>query len=324
MQTFAKLGFRRLGDKLSPDSDGRYAFTNLPDGEYIVYSNGIGYGTSRAAASIGNGNRSISLDFPLKRGADVLLTIRDAEGNDLERPFCMTAGFQFGFTGRVVGLNAGAQDFVAWAPDHAVGIKNAVELTPGEPTPVDFVLPRAAVTRLRFVDPAGNPITGVRVAVPLAGHDLQVILASARGGQGLPIRESGADGIVVVAGATAGPCRVTAKKSGFALFDDKVELPKGGGEVDVELRPADTSFRMRVRITGINTGGQADLLDLRAGDVILSYGGVEISAVRDLQTAIKAAAGIQEIPLALERDGKRIEVKVASGVLGITLEEFEE
>jgi hypothetical protein len=324
LRTFNDLGFRRLQDRLSPDADGRYAFTNLPDGEYTLFASGIGYGITRGSASISRGNRDVTLDFALKRGAEIMLTFRDADGNDLDHAVCMTGAVQFRFTGKVVGFTAGAQDFLAWAPDHAVVIKKAVKLEPDEPAPVDFVLPRAAVTRLRFVDPDGNPLRGVRVSVPKEGHDLQKVLASARKGEGISFRESGADGVVVVAGAEAGPCRVTAKMSGFALFDDEVKLPEGGGKVDVELLPADTSFRLKVRVSGVNPGGQADVLGLRLGDVVVTCAGKEISAVRDLQAAIRAASESGKIPLVVERSGKRIEVEVASGVLGVTLEEFEE
>jgi hypothetical protein len=323
-RVFAELGFPRLHDRMSPDPNGRYAFTNLPDGEYVMFANGFGYGVCRGRASIGPGSRDVTFDFPMKQGAAILLTVRDAEGNDLEGCLTMTGGILFGFTGRVEGFTVGKQDFMAWAPGHAIVIKRDVELTPGDPNPIDFVLPPAAVTRVCFVDPDGKPQEGVRVSVMRGDQDLQAVMASLRRGDPTPFQESGADGVVVVAGATAGPCRIAAKKDGFAVFDEEVELPAGGGEVSVTLLPAETSFRRGVRITGVSPGGQADLLELRVGDEIVSYDGAEVASLRELQAAMLEAIGKPKVPLVLRRDGERIEVEVTSGVLGVTLEEFEE
>ncbi|MHC4471323.1 MAG: PDZ domain-containing protein, partial [Planctomycetota bacterium] len=97
-------------------------------------------------------------------------------------------------------------------------------------------------------------------------------------------------------------------------------------EISVALEPAETEFVWRLRIARVNPGGQADRLGLLPGDVLLAYEGVEIHSLAGLTGAIESAKqeGLAAASLALERDGKRFEVKVAPGVLGVRLEEFED
>ena len=49
-----------------------------------------------------------------------------------------------------------------------------------------------------------------------------------------------------------------------------------------------------------------------------------IETVRDLQKAIEEASEGGKVPLVITREGERIELTVAPGVLGLTLEEVEE
>ena len=64
----------------------------------------------------------------------------------------------------VSGFTPGKQDFIAYAPGHEFQLKKDVELTPGDPTPIDFVLAPAPVTRVLFQDPEERPVEGVRVS----------------------------------------------------------------------------------------------------------------------------------------------------------------
>ncbi|MFP4058183.1 MAG: S1C family serine protease [Candidatus Brocadiia bacterium] len=53
---------------------------------------------------------------------------------------------------------------------------------------------------------------------------------------------------------------------------------------------------------------------IREGDVVVAYGGEEMASARDLQAAVLRTAPGTEVPVALERDGRRVEVRVRVGL----------
>src|SRR5262249_24273727 len=66
-------------------------------------------------------------------------------------------------------------------------------------------------------------------------------------------------------------------------------------------------------LTLVVPGGAAQAAKLRAGDVLLSYNGVQLQTLNDLQTV---AAG-KDIPAQLWRDGAVLDVKLPPGKLGV-------
>jgi S1-C subfamily serine protease len=70
----------------------------------------------------------------------------------------------------------------------------------------------------------------------------------------------------------------------------------------------------RVVIAGLSGRGPAARADLRQGDVVLSVGGMEVSGLAGLFRKIwsMGQAGV-EVPMTVSRDGKPLELRVASG-----------
>ncbi len=298
----------------------------IPPGEYVMFANGVAYAPLRRVATISADTPEAEVDFPLDLGSAVDIQVMDLEGHPLESPIWAVHGIRCGLVGEVGGLRAGTHDFIAFAPGHEAQIRRGVVFEPGKPTVLRFRLAPAAVTKLVFRDELGKPVRGVRVSVPQDGGDLQTIAATFIRERGLPFRESGMDGVVEIHGARAGPIRVVAKKSGYALHDRAVVLKEGQESLDVPLTAADTTFVWRVRITAVTAGAPADRLGLRVGDLVLVLDGKAIDSRAALAEAIRAAraAGRETVTMALERDGKPFEVEVVPGVLGIGLEEIEE
>jgi hypothetical protein len=321
-----RAGFGVMSDRLVPDEDGYYEFRHLPLGEYLLFSNGRKHAPSRASVSLTEEASAIRLDFALDKGSSVDIAITDLEGNPLESPLWLVGGIRCGFLGHVLGLRAGTSDFVAWAPGHEVQVRTGVVFRPGKPTELVFRLAPAAESALGFRDPEGKPVEGVRVEVRVGGRDIQPWLETFLREQNLPVRATDARGEVHVRGVKAGPVRIVAKKSGFALFDEVVELESDRTALTVTLEPADTEFLWRVRVVRVNAGSPAERIGLRPGDVIVSYGDREIDSIGAVPAAIRAAAasGADTVTLTVEREGRRFEVEIRTGPLGVNLEEFEE
>lgn len=70
----------------------------------------------------------------------------------------------------------------------------------------------------------------------------------------------------------------------------------------------------QIVIAGISGRGPASRADLRQGDIVLSIGGAQVNSLANLFRTIWALgeAGV-EVPMTVARDGKPIELRVASG-----------
>jgi hypothetical protein len=321
-----RAAFSLVSARLVPDEDGRYAFANLPEGEYVLFSNGKEHSPQRKEATLGPAGGEARVDFELERGSAVDIAILDLEGNPVRTPLWMAAGIRCGFTGHVVGLRAGKHDFAAFGIGYEAQVRPEVEFRPGETTELAFRLAPEAATRLVFEDPEGRPLEGVRVFLPRDGRDLLDWLTTFLREQNIPLRTTDAEGIVHIRGVRAGPVRVVAKRSGFALLDRTIELSPDQPDVRVALERADATFAFRVRVASVMPEGAADALGLRPGDVLLSYDGVAVDSAAALARAIEAAGrnGGARVPLVLRREGAEVRLSAPPGVLGIGLEEFEE
>jgi predicted metalloprotease with PDZ domain len=65
-----------------------------------------------------------------------------------------------------------------------------------------------------------------------------------------------------------------------------------------------------VVITSVTAGTPAAQAGLRAGDVIVSVGGRPLASVAMLKAIVEAAAIGEELALSIEREGRRLDVKV--------------
>ena len=74
-----------------------------------------------------------------------------------------------------------------------------------------------------------------------------------------------------------------------------------------------TEVEDRVVVVGLANRGPAQRADLRTGDVVLAVGGTEVSDLAGLFRKIWSLghAGV-EVPLTIYRDGKTLELRVAS------------
>ncbi|MHC4471362.1 MAG: MSCRAMM family protein, partial [Planctomycetota bacterium] len=115
-----KAGFLSVSDRLVPDENGHYAFTNLPIGEYRLFSNGKDHAPLRKTATVSEDVPDVKLDFPLERGSSVDIAVLDLEGNPIENPLWITQGIRCGFVGHVTGLRVGKHDFITFAPGHEI------------------------------------------------------------------------------------------------------------------------------------------------------------------------------------------------------------
>jgi S1-C subfamily serine protease len=74
-----------------------------------------------------------------------------------------------------------------------------------------------------------------------------------------------------------------------------------------------TEVNDRVVVVGLSSRGPAKKADLRTGDVVLSVGGSEVTDLPGLFRRVWALgnAGVQ-VPLTVYREGRTLELKVAS------------
>jgi len=77
-------------------------------------------------------------------------------------------------------------------------------------------------------------------------------------------------------------------------------------------------------ILRVEEGSQAAAKGMRAGDVLVSYDGVEVADLEALRAAIGAAAGKAALPCVLVRpSGERVELELAPGRIGVSLSPVE-
>jgi len=77
-----------------------------------------------------------------------------------------------------------------------------------------------------------------------------------------------------------------------------------------------------VVVAQVEPGGQAERLGLKAGDVFASYGGREVNDSVDFEK-VRSREGMHDEPreLIVLREGQRLTFRLATGALGVTLEE---
>jgi tetratricopeptide (TPR) repeat protein len=75
-------------------------------------------------------------------------------------------------------------------------------------------------------------------------------------------------------------------------------------------------------VTNFRPGSQAERLDLHLGDRIVEYDGHLITTSESLQKLTKASTpGRREVTLVIVRDGQRLRVRAAGGLLGVALQD---
>ncbi len=79
-----------------------------------------------------------------------------------------------------------------------------------------------------------------------------------------------------------------------------------------DFSPADFG----VRLTGVRAGSPADRAGIRAGDVIVRLGGMEIADLYALTDALRAHRAGDRVSIAVVRDGQEIVVEAVLGERG--------
>ena len=88
----------------------------------------------------------------------------------------------------------------------------------------------------------------------------------------------------------------------------------GGGRenlrIYLETIPDYTGQAEGVKLTGVRPGGPAEKGGLKAGDVIIEFGGQKIANIYDYTYALDAAKVGQPLKVTVLRDGGRVELTV--------------
>ena len=95
---------------------------------------------------------------------------------------------------------------------------------------------------------------------------------------------------------------------------------QAGDEIDIASVKAKLAL-LRIRIARVEPGSQAAKAGVQVNDTVLSYNGQSITTRTALRAAVEAARrqDTENILLVIERMGKRIELPVKSGTLGVRI-----
>ncbi|MEM7414004.1 MAG: M28 family peptidase [Gemmatimonadota bacterium] len=99
---------------------------------------------------------------------------------------------------------------------------------------------------------------------------------------------------------------------GVAASGDQSATSAYGG-VYLGSIPDMTPRESGMRLTGVREGSPADIGGLRAGDVIVEFGGVEITDIYSYTYALQAHAPGDEVQIIAQRDGERVALTVVLG-----------
>jgi Tol biopolymer transport system component len=122
------------------------------------------------------------------------------------------------------------------------------------------------------------------------------------------------DGILTIADLVSGLAREVGTRPRMALIPEVGRAP--GQARDDDAAPAQRPYLGTVpdfgaadgglRLGGVGAGSPADLAGLRAGDILVRLGDVEIDSLQDLQDALGAHAPGDTVVLEWLRDGRRM------------------
>ena len=95
---------------------------------------------------------------------------------------------------------------------------------------------------------------------------------------------------------------------------------EAGDELDIASERAKLAL-LRIRIARVEDGSRAAKAGVQVNDVVLSYNGQSITTRTALRVAVEVARrqDAENILLVIERMGKRIELPVKSGSLGVRI-----
>ncbi|MEO7454376.1 MAG: PDZ domain-containing protein [Fimbriimonadales bacterium] len=92
--------------------------------------------------------------------------------------------------------------------------------------------------------------------------------------------------------------------------------PSGARRVRVGLIPSFTEIEGGLLLDGVQADSPAERGGLKAGDLIVEWGGIKIGSLEDIQVIFENAEAGKEVKVVVLRDGKRVEVKVIPEKIG--------
>ncbi len=104
-----------------------------------------------------------------------------------------------------------------------------------------------------------------------------------------------------------------------ALESNRPDLREELGDDAYDRYLYESGNSNRVSIGSIITGSAADISGLQASDQIISYAGLRVFQVQELQEATRAGARGENVQLEIDRGGQAISANVPRGPLGVTL-----
>jgi len=268
--------------------DGEPAGTGLVidlDRGHVLTCDHVLRGSSQAAVILADGRERFSSQIRRDPRLDLAVLVIDPKGLNLTQAAWGDPGaLQPGDWVLSIGQPAGS------APSISAGIFSALRAGAGI-APADLLLE---------TDARVNPLHSGGPLVNLKGEvvGINVTLAGRRGGLASMGYAIPADRARRAAADLAEFGRVRRAYLGVQVEPVQPSLPE---------RPMDAA---PVVIVSVNPGTPASEAGLRPGDRIVSIGGRPIAGVAMLQSAVELAPIGEELALAVDRDGQRIEVKV--------------
>ncbi|HEU4452593.1 MAG TPA: M20/M25/M40 family metallo-hydrolase [Longimicrobium sp.] len=130
-----------------------------------------------------------------------------------------------------------------------------------------------------------------------------------------------AGGLVKVAGIVERVAREVAGRSGALTFRRSTAPPPraasgGGYGAYLGSIPDFAPMERGVRLTGVRAGSPAEKAGIRAGDVIVRMGEMEVRDLQDLTDALRAHKPGDVVPVAVLRDGAPVAVTVTLSTRG--------
>jgi hypothetical protein len=111
---------------------------------------------------------------------------------------------------------------------------------------------------------------------------------------------------------------VAGRPGALTLRRSTAPPPRGGGGYGAYLGsiPDFTPVENGVRLTGVRAGSPAEKAAIRAGDVIVHMGEMEVRDLQGLTDALRAHKPGDTVPVTVLRDGRRLTVSVTLGSRG--------
>jgi S1-C subfamily serine protease len=74
-----------------------------------------------------------------------------------------------------------------------------------------------------------------------------------------------------------------------------------------------------VRVINVNAGTQAERLDLRRGDLVVEYDGVQIRNSQQLVSIVRQKSDAETVEMVVVRDGEPLRMSLNGGLIGINV-----